>query len=62
MQLTLRQANLLLTAVIVLSGAVLFWGTVETYRQLPPVPDAFVTPDGKQLFIAADIKAGQRVF
>jgi len=62
MRLSLRQANELLIAVIVLSGVVLFWGTVETYRRLPPVPDAFVTTDGKVLFTRDDIKAGQRVF
>ncbi len=62
MRLSLRRANELLIAVIVLSGVVLFWGTVETYRRLPPVPDAFVTTDGKVLFTRDDIKAGQRVF
>ncbi len=61
MRLSLRRANELLIAVIVLSGVVLFWGTVETYRRLPPVPDAFVTTDGKVLFTRDDIKAGQRV-
>jgi len=62
MRLTLRQANELLIAVIALSGIVLLWGTVETYRRLPPLPNAFVTTDGKVLFTADDIKAGQRVF
>ncbi|MFA0774387.1 MAG: hypothetical protein KEFWMYNX_002427 [Candidatus Fervidibacter sp.] len=62
MRLTLRQANGLLGAVIFVSALVLTWGTVETYRRLPPVPDAFVTTDGKVLFSRDDIKAGQRVF
>lgn len=62
MRLTLQQANGLLASVIVVSGIVLFWCTVETYRQLPPLPDTFFTDDGKRLFAATDIKAGQRVF
>ena len=62
MKLTLQQANRLLMMVIVISGVVLFWGTVETYRQLPPLPDEFVTTDGERMFTIADIKVGQRVF
>lgn len=62
MYLTLRQANRLLLAVIVLCAAVLAWGTAETYRHLPPLPYSVRTSGGKTLFTLADIRDGQAVF
>ncbi|MDR5684072.1 MAG: hypothetical protein QN163_08615 [Armatimonadota bacterium] len=62
MRLTLRQVNLLLLGVVVLSALVLTWGTVETYRHLPPLPELFTTGDETVLFRREDIRAGQRVF
>jgi nitric oxide reductase large subunit len=51
-----------LTAVVVLSFAVLGWYGVEIYRQSPPIPDKVVTADGKVLFTGQDIKDGQNVW
>ncbi|MCK6623558.1 MAG: hypothetical protein DPW09_40490 [Anaerolineae bacterium] len=62
MRLTIRQMNYLLLFVIIVSAAVLLWGTVQTYRALPPLPEAFVTQDGQTLFTRSDIKAGQAAF
>lgn len=61
LRLTLRHANRLLIAIVVLSGVVLLWGTVETYRNVPPVPEAVVA-DGEVVFTGDDIRAGQAVF
>lgn len=62
MQLSLSQANRILLGVVVVSALALAWGTAETYRHLPPVPDAFVTPQGSLVFGQRDIRAGQQVF
>lgn len=62
MRLTIRQMNYLLLFVIVVSAAVLLWGTVQTYHSLPPLPEAFVAQDGQTLFTRSDIKAGQAAF
>lgn len=62
MNLTLRQANIVLLAVVAVSAVVLAWGTAKTYRHLPPLPAAFVAEDGEVLFTASAIRAGQEVF
>lgn len=62
MRLSLRQANVLLLGTVAVSALVLLWGTVQTYRHLPPLPRAFVAPDGTILFSASDVQAGQQVF
>lgn len=62
MRLSLRQANVLLLGTVAVSALVLLWGTVQTYRHLPPLPRAFVAPDGAILFSASDVRAGQQVF
>lgn len=62
MRLTISQMNRLLLVVILASVTVLLWGTVQTYRSLPPLPEAFVTADGQAVFTRADIKAGQATF
>jgi len=62
MRLTISQMNRLLIVVILASVTVLLWGTVQTYRSLPPLPEAFVAPDGQVVFTRADIKAGQAAF
>ena len=62
MNLTLRQANIVLLAVVAVSAVVLAWGTAKTYRQLPPLPAAFVAEDGEVLFTASAIRPGQEVF
>lgn len=61
LRLTLRQANRLLIAIVVMSGVVLFWGTVQTYRNVPPIPETVVA-DGDVVFTGEDIRAGQAVF
>lgn len=62
MRLTIRQMNYLLLAVILVSTAVLIWGTVQAYRSLPPLPEAFVTADGQTVFTQTNLKAGQATF
>ncbi|MCB9079213.1 MAG: cbb3-type cytochrome c oxidase subunit I [Anaerolineaceae bacterium] len=62
MHLTISQMNRLLIIVILASVTVLLWGTVQTYRSLPPLPEAFITPDGQVVFTRTDIKAGQAAF
>ncbi len=62
MRLTLRQANIVLLAVVVASAVTLAWGTAQTYRHLPPLPEAFVGEDGAILFTASDVRAGQQAF
>ncbi|MFN3285547.1 MAG: hypothetical protein ACK45F_04640, partial [bacterium] len=62
MRLSLGQANGILLAVVVASALALAWGTAETYRHFPPVPEAFVTPEGSLVFGHREIRAGQRVF
>lgn len=61
-QLTIRQANLTLIGVIVLSASVLIWGTVRTYQNVPPIPSALLTESGAEVFDANAIRAGQTVF
>ena len=61
-RLSLRMANRLLVAAILISGVVLVWGTVQTYRSLPPLPEAVTTEQGQTLFTRSDIKTGQAVF
>ncbi|MDR7414989.1 MAG: cbb3-type cytochrome c oxidase subunit I [Armatimonadota bacterium] len=62
MRLTLRRANAVLAAVVFASAVALAWGTVQTYRHLPPLPRAFTRSDGTVLFTDADIRVGQQVF
>ncbi len=51
-----------LIAVIVLSFSVLGYYGTEIFRQMPPVPEKVVTPDGHALFSGEDIKNGQNVW
>ncbi len=62
MRMSLRQMNLLLLIIILISAAVLLWGTVQTYRHLPPLPASVVSPDNQILFTLADIREGQTIF
>lgn len=62
MRMNIRQMNLLLLIIILISAAVLLWGTVQTYRHLPPLPASVVSIDDKILFTLADIREGQAVF
>ncbi len=51
-----------LTAVIVLSFAVLIYYGTEIYFKAPPVPKAVITEDGRTLFTEADIQRGKLVW
>ncbi len=62
MKCSLRQANTLLVAVVVVSAAVLLWGTIQTYRHVPPLPGAFVVAGGQALFDRQQIRDGQAAF
>ena len=62
MRLTISQMNRFLLAVIVASAVVLIWGTVQTYRHVPPIPEELVSTEGETVFTRADIRAGQAVF
>ena len=62
MRLTISQMNRFLFAVILVSALVLIWGTVQTYRHVPPIPEELVTLEGEIVFTRADIRAGQAVF
>jgi nitric oxide reductase subunit B len=42
--------------------AIIIWGTVETYRQAPPLPDVFVSASGQHLMTSDDIIAGKAGF
>ena len=62
MKLTISQMNRFLLAVILASAVVLIWGTVQTYRHVPPIPEELVTTEGETVFTRSDIRAGQAVF
>lgn len=51
-----------LTAVIVLSFAVLLYYGVEIYRQAPPVPDKVITNNGELVFTSEDINLGREAW
>jgi nitric oxide reductase subunit B len=51
-----------LSAVIVLSFAILGYYGAEIYRQAPPVPERVVTTDGSVLLTGQEIKDGQNVW
>ncbi len=62
MRLTISQMNRFLLVVILISAIVLIWGTIKTYRHVPPIPEELVTVEGQTVFTRADIRAGQAVF
>ncbi|MFA6795648.1 MAG: nitric-oxide reductase large subunit, partial [Proteiniphilum sp.] len=51
-----------LTAVIVLSFAVLLYYGNQIYQQAPPVPEKVVDETGNLLFTGSDIKDGQNIW
>jgi len=57
-----RKLWLGLSAVMILSFAVLIYFGREIYRQAPPVPDKVITTGGDLLFTGQDIKDGQNVW
>jgi nitric oxide reductase subunit B len=58
----MRKLWIALTAVIVLSFAVLGWTGVRIYQEAPPVPMRVVTTDGQQVIGPNDIYGGQNVW
>ncbi len=62
MRLTIPQMNRFLLIVILVSAIVLIWGTVKTYRHVPPIPEELVTTEGQTVFTRANIRAGQAIF
>jgi nitric oxide reductase subunit B len=50
------------SAVVVLSFAVLGWTGLRIYQQAPPIPERVVTQDGREVFSAGSISAGQNVW
>ena len=58
----LRRLKWILLAVVVGTFGVLAWGTAHTYREAPPLPSRFVTPDGATVFTRAQIVAGKAAF
>ena len=52
--------TLLVSAIVLF--ALLAWGTVYTYREVPPLPTKFVSTDGKTVMTGADISAGKAGF
>ncbi len=57
---TLMKWTLFILAIVLF--ALLAWGTVYTYREAPPLPDKFVSVDGKTVMTNADIAAGKAGF
>lgn len=57
-----RKLWLSLTAVVVLSFAVLGYFGYEIYMQAPPIPERVVSTDGNVLFTGDDIRTGQNVW
>ncbi|MCP1312578.1 nitric-oxide reductase large subunit [Paenibacillus tyrfis] len=51
-----------LSAVIILSFAVLIYYGGEIYQKMPPIPDRVVTKDGKVITTGNDIRNGQNVW
>jgi len=49
-------------SVVLVSFAVLGYYGVELYRQAPPIPEQVVTPQGRVVFTAQQIKDGQNVW
>ena len=62
MRLTISQMNRMLLALIAVSAVVLLWGTVRTYRNVPPLPERIVTVEGETVFTRERIREGQTVF
>ena len=52
--------TLLISAVVLF--ALLAWGTVYTYREAPPLPERFISADGRTVMTGADIIAGKSGF
>ena len=48
--------------VLIVVVAVFVWGTVDTYRESPPIPGRFVTTSGETVFVGAKIVAGKAAF
>lgn len=49
-------------AIVILSFSVLGYYGSEIYRQAPPIPERFVTTDGRTLFTGQDVKDGQNAW
>lgn len=54
--------NRLLLALIAESAVVLLWGTIRSYRNVPPMPERIVTTEGENVFTREHIREGQTVF
>lgn len=52
--------TLLIVAIACFSA--LIWGTVQTYKDVPPLPDQFVSPNGQVIMTSSDIVAGKAGF
>ncbi|MGC8537046.1 MAG: nitric-oxide reductase large subunit [Rhizomicrobium sp.] len=52
--------TLLISAVVLFT--LLAWGTVYTYREAPPLPERFISADGRTVMTGADIIAGKGGF
>ncbi len=48
--------------VLVAVVAVFAWGTVQTYRESPPIPSRFVTASGQTVFTGTELIAGKAAF
>ena len=57
-----RKLWLGLAALLVASFSVLLWLGSEIYREKPPVPAAFVGPDGTVLYTREDHQTGREVW
>jgi len=51
-----------LVALLTVSFGVLLWVGGEIHRQMPPLPERVVTPQGDTLFTRADIETGRQVW
>jgi len=60
--LKVKQLWMGMTAVIVLSFAVLLYFGKEIYFKAPPIPESVKTSSGKILFTGEDIREGQRIW
>ena len=57
-----RKLWLGLIALLAVSFSVLLWVGSEIHRQMPPIPEQVVTPDGEVIYTRADIETGRQVW
>jgi nitric oxide reductase subunit B len=57
-----RTLKRIFVVVVIACVAIFVWGTVQTYKGAPPIPDKVVTQDGQVLFTSNDMISGKAGF